>query len=202
MGIVIAAVTFGLAAGLNPGPLGVFVIHQTMSRGIRSGLFASCIPLLTDLPIVILVAILTYKLGEIEWFISGVSIAGSLYLAFIAYRIWNAPRQIDPSATAKADVNWLTGLKMNFLNPVPYIFWGTVGSIYINMGTLFEACTFVFVMLLTLCSCKFVVAVAIRYLGERFNPRIYSAILRSLSVPMLLFSAKLLYSGIGFLWAS
>ena len=84
MSFVIAAVTFGLVAGLNPGPLGVFVIHQTMSNGTRSGLIASSIPFFTDLPIVFLVAVLTLKLGELDWFISVVSIVGALYLAFIA----------------------------------------------------------------------------------------------------------------------
>ena len=202
MGYVIAAITFGLAAGLNPGPLGVFVIHQTMSRGIRAGLVASCTPFVTDLPIVILVVVLTFKLGDLDWFVSVISIAGALYLAFIAYRILKSPGQIDPSAVAHVKIDWLTGLKMNFLNPVPYIFWGTVGSIYINKGTIFEACVFVTVMILTLCSSKFLVALAVRFLGERFNPRIYSIILRSLSVPMLLFSGKLLHSGIGFLWSA
>jgi threonine/homoserine/homoserine lactone efflux protein len=201
MGFVIAAITFGLVAGLNPGPLGVFVIHQTMSRGIRSGLIASCTPFVTDLPIIILVALLTIKLGDLDWFVSVISVAGSLYLAFIAYRILNSPSRIDPGAVANSKVDWLTGVKMNFLNPVPYIFWGTVGSIYINKGTTFEACVFVITMLLTLCSSKFLVAIAVRYLGERFNPRVYAAVLRSLSLPMLLFSGKLLYSGMAFLWS-
>ena len=201
MSFVVAAVTFGLVAGLNPGPLGVFVIHQTMSNGARSGLIASSIPFFTDLPIVLLVAVLTLQLGELDWFISVVSIFGALYLAFIAFKIFNAPKQIDPGEGSDKKINWLTGVKMNFLNPVPYIFWGTVGSIYINKGTTLEASLFVACMLITLSSCKFLVAMALRSLGERFNPRVYSTILRSLSLPMLLFSGKLLISGVSFLWA-
>lgn len=200
MSYVAAAFAFGLVAGINPGPLGVFVIHQTMSRGFRSGLYASCIPIVTDLPIVAVVVLLTLKLGELDWFVAAISIVGSLYLAIIAYRIFNSPGEIDPNADEIPSVDWLTGVKMNFLSPVPYIFWGTVGSAYVNSGTLFEACIFVAVLLVTLCSSKFVVAVAIKTLGERFSPRIYAGILRILAMPLLFFSGKLFFSGTAYLW--
>ena len=49
-----SALSFGLAAGLKPGPLGIVVIQQTLSRGLRSGLRASMAPLITDGPIAIL----------------------------------------------------------------------------------------------------------------------------------------------------
>ena len=200
MSYVAAAFAFGLVAGINPGPLGVFVIHQTMSRGFRSGLFASCVPIVTDLPIVVIVALLTLKLGELDWFVAVISIIGSLYLAVIAYRIFESPGEFDTDAEEIPSVDWLAGVKMNFLNPVPYIFWGTVGSAYINRGTLFEACIFVAVLLVTLCSSKFVVAVAIKTLGDRFSPRIYAGILRVLALPLLFFSAKLFVSGVGYVW--
>ncbi|HAY44822.1 MAG TPA: hypothetical protein DCY55_00865 [Gammaproteobacteria bacterium] len=212
MSFVIAAFTFGLAAGLNPGPLGVFVIHQTLAKGYRSGVLASLIPFLTDLPIGLLVVLLTLQLGETPWFVVSISAIGSIYLAWMAYRIFNSPGSIDPSkpefnaddSVREADtkpapvgiLDWQTGLKMNFLNPVPYIFWGTVGGVYIIKGTVLEAGIFILCMLLTLSSTKFIVAVLIRFLGQRFSPRVYSGILRSLSLPMLLYSGRLMYSAI------
>jgi len=120
----LAAITFGLVAGLNPGPLGVYVIHQTMSKGYLHGLVASCTPFLTDLPILILVVLLTVKIGEQAWFVSAVSFAGAAYLARLAYRMFKSSDRIDPSQGEGQKIDWLTGVKMNFLNPVPYIFWG------------------------------------------------------------------------------
>jgi threonine/homoserine/homoserine lactone efflux protein len=215
MSFVIAAFTFGLAAGLNPGPLGVFVIHQTMAKGYRSGVLASLIPFLTDLPIGLLVVLLTLQLRETPWFVVSISAIGSIYLARMAYKIFNSPNSIDlskpefnvdESVREEADtkpapepagiLDWKTGLKMNFLNPVPYIFWGTVGGVYIIKGTVLEACIFILCMLLTLSSTKFLVAVLIRFLGQRFSPRVYSGILRSLSLPMLIYSGRLMYSAI------
>jgi hypothetical protein len=48
-----AALSFGLAAGLKPGPLGIIVIQQTLSKGLRAGVRASLAPLITDGPIII-----------------------------------------------------------------------------------------------------------------------------------------------------
>jgi threonine/homoserine/homoserine lactone efflux protein len=47
MYFVLAALTFGVVAGIKPGPLGVYVIHQTMSKGLYSGFLASLAPIVT-----------------------------------------------------------------------------------------------------------------------------------------------------------
>jgi threonine/homoserine/homoserine lactone efflux protein len=43
-----SALSFGLAAGLKPGPLGIIVIQQTLSKGLSAGVRASLAPLITD----------------------------------------------------------------------------------------------------------------------------------------------------------
>lgn len=48
-----SALSFGLAAGLKPGPLGIVVIQQTLTKGLLSGFRASLAPLITDGPIII-----------------------------------------------------------------------------------------------------------------------------------------------------
>jgi threonine/homoserine/homoserine lactone efflux protein len=49
----LSGLSFGLAAGLKPGPLGVIVIQQALSRGLLAGVRASLAPLITDGPIII-----------------------------------------------------------------------------------------------------------------------------------------------------
>jgi threonine/homoserine/homoserine lactone efflux protein len=198
MNFALAALTFGLAAGLKPGPLGVFVIHQTMSKSNRHGMLASMAPLLTDGPIILLALLLTLGLDDIGWFISGISIVGAIYLATIAYKIFNAPVSINPNTNPSVDDDsgFFTAVKINFLNPSPYIFWLTIGSSYILMGTMLDASIFVICTLVSLCVTKYIVALSIKTLGQRFNPKVYSAILRSLSLPLLVFSIQLLYTGI------
>jgi len=196
MYFAIAALTFGLVAGLKPGPLGIYVIHQTMSKGNLHGFISSLAPVLTDGPIILLALLLTFQLSELNWFISLISVLGAIYLAYIAYKISMGPSSISPRGNSSASSSLITAVKINFLNPAPYIFWLTIGSGYILMGSEFEATIFIACAIFSLCITKFIVAVAIKKLGEKFNPRVYSVILKSLSVPLLIFSAKLLYSGI------
>ncbi len=196
MSFALAALTFGLVAGLKPGPLGVFVIHQTMSKSNRHGMLASMAPLLTDGPIILLALLLAVKLDDISWFVSGISIVGAVYLATIAYKIFNAPERINPNEGIDSTSSLVTAVKINFLNPSPYIFWLTIGSSYIMMGTSIEASIFIICSLVSLCVTKYIVAASIKTLGHRFNPRVYSAIQKSLSLPLLAFSAQLMYAGI------
>ena len=199
MYFVLAALTFGLVAGLHPGPLSVFVIHQTMSQGYNNGFMASLAPLITDVPIILLVLFLTMQLNDLSWFISTISILGSFYLAYIAYKIFTAPKDINLTANVNDDSSLATAVKINFLNPAPYIFWLTIGSSYISMGSILNAIVFTLCLTFSLCITKFVVAFAIKKLGEQFNPRIYSFVLKSLALPLMLLSGHLLFTGVSIL---
>jgi len=159
-----------LVAGLKPGPLGVFVIHQTMSKGTYNGFMASLAPIVTDGPIILLALLLTLQLNDITWFISAISIIGSVYLAHIAYKIFRTPSGINPDS-GDNNSSFTTAVKINFLNPAPYIFWLTIGSSYIFMGSNSDAGVFIFFSIFSLCLTKFGVALAIKKLGEKFNPR-------------------------------
>lgn len=196
MDFVFPALTFGLAAGLSPGPLSVFVIHQTMSKSNVHGMLASLAPLITDGPIIVLALLLTLQLESLDWFISAISILGAMYLLRLAYKIFTAPASINPNESKASDSGLFTAVKINFLNPSPYIFWFTIGGSYILMGDKFDAALFVSCMLMSLSLTKYCVAFTVKTLGQRFNSKIYSAILRSLSLPLLGFSAQLFYTGI------
>lgn len=196
MYFVLAALTFGLVAGLKPGPLGVFVIHQTMSKGNYNGFLASLAPIVTDGPIILLALLLTLQLNDISWLISTISVFGSLYLAYIAYKIFKTSHGINPGEGDSISSSLATAIKINFLNPAPYIFWLTIGSSYIFMGSNLDAAVFIICTLFSLCITKFSVAFVIKKLGAQFNPRVYTLVLKSFSVPLLIFSGQLLFSGI------
>jgi threonine/homoserine/homoserine lactone efflux protein len=197
MSFVIAALTFGLIAGFKPGPLGIFVLHQTMSRGLFHGFMSSLAPIVTDGPIILVALFLMTKLQDLRWFTSGISILGALYLIYIAYKILKSPDSMNPSQSQGKEVSSLTtAIKINFLSPAPYLFWFTIGSGYLVNGTPWEAAIFIMCMLFSLCTSKFVIAFAIRKLGERFSAHIYAMIMKSLAFPLFLFSVQLLYSGI------
>lgn len=196
MTYALAAFTFALAAGLKPGPLGVFVIHQTMTRGHKQGFIASLAPLITDGPIIFLALLLSSQLKEITGLVALISMVGSVYLASLAIKIFNAPLSINPGNGGSDGSSLITAIKINFLNPSPYLFWLTIGSSYILMASNAEALLFIFSALITLCLVKYLVALFVNYFGERFDARLYSILLRSLSLPMMLFSIQLMASGV------
>lgn len=196
MTFALAAFTFGLVAGLKPGPLGIFIIHQTLTKGKLQGFISSLAPILTDGPIILLAMLLTVQLSDMEWFISLISIVGGIYLAVLAYRIFNVPNSLNPTGKGIATSGLGTAVKINFLNPGPYIFWLTIGTGYIFMGSRTEAAIFVSVAIVSLCLTKFLVAVAIEVLGKKFSQRGYALLLKSMSLPMAAFSLQLIYSGL------
>jgi len=194
LSVLIPAITFGLLAGLKPGPLGVFVIHQTMHRGLFSGFVASLGPIIADGPIIVLTLLLSDQLERIEWFAPLISLAGALYLLKLAYKIYSIKSSVDPSIGKNGSGTALkSAVMISLLNPSVYLFWMTIGSSYIINTSASMAMTFIVGAILSLCFTKFAVAFAIRELGQKFSPRFYAQLLRFLAVPLILFSFQLAY---------
>jgi threonine/homoserine/homoserine lactone efflux protein len=193
----IAALTFGLIAGLKPGPLGIYVVSQTLQKGIRSGFLSSLAPLITDGPIIALALLLTLSIEEQKLAISIISIIGAIYLANISYKTLANTKEVSfNSGSEESAIDGLfTSVKINLLNPSPYLFWLTIGGSYIVNGTRLEAGVFISVALVTLCITKFIVALLVLALGSRFNPKAYSILLKTLALPLIYFSISLFYKG-------
>lgn len=181
-----SALAFGLAAGLKPGPLGIVVIQQTLSHGLPSGLRASMAPLITDGPIILGALWLLPKFRSIELFAAGLSLVGGLYLLWLARKMLRI-QPITVTQELGSEASLLTAVKVNFLNPGPYLFWFTVGGSYIVRGTTTESTVFVITSIGALVAAKVVVAL----LAARFLPslesRSYLATLKVLAALMAVF---------------
>ncbi len=192
MEIIIAALTLGITAGLKPGPLGIYVIHQTLLHGTRSGLLASFAPFVSDGPIILGSFMLVNSFKQFDMFITLISILGALYIAFIAVRLIIAkPFASQPSTTPSS---FLTAVKINLLNPAPYIFWSTVGGTYLLQNDLANAAMFAILFLATLSITKFIMALSIKTLGDRFSDRLIAHVLKLLAVLLMFFALRLFIS--------
>jgi threonine/homoserine/homoserine lactone efflux protein len=165
----LSALSFGLAAGLKPGPLGVVVIQQTLSRGLPAGVRASLAPLITDGPIIIVALWLLSQFKTIDLFVAALSLVGGAYLLWLSAKMLRI-NNISLSAKLRSGSSLGTAVKVNFLNPGPYLFWFTVGGSYIVRGSTAESIVFVFTAIGTLIASKVVVAV----LAARFFPSLES----------------------------
>lgn len=164
-----SALSFGLAAGIKPGPLGIVVIQQTLSRGLPAGIRASLAPLITDGPIIIAALWLLSNFKSIDLLAAALSLVGGIYLLWLAAKMFRV-RDISLSGKLRSQGSLATAVKVNLLNPGPYLFWFTVGGSYIIRGTTFESTVFVVTAIGTLIAAKVAVAV----LASRFLPALES----------------------------
>lgn len=193
---LLAALAFGISAGLKPGPLGVYVIHQTLHRGVAAGFSASFAPFVSDGPIIALAFLLLSRIQHTPALLGGIALAGAVYLLMLAWRIFHIEHGDADSAIG---ASFLTAVKINLLNPVPYLFWMTAGGLYLVKGSLQQAAVFVVVMLATLGITKFLFALSIRKLGQAFSERHFATISKLLALVLVGFAIKMAVDGAGYL---
>src|ERR1035437_8731222 len=91
-------ITYAIAAVVQPGPFQMFLLSQTLSKGWRRTLPAAFGPLISDIPVIIIVLFLLTHLPP--YFLSILQIAGGifiLYLAYNSFKSWKDFKSITPA---------------------------------------------------------------------------------------------------------
>jgi threonine/homoserine/homoserine lactone efflux protein len=121
---LLQGLALGFAAGAQPGPFQTYLISQTLSQGWRRTWIAAFAPLVSDGPIVALVLLVLSQVPD--WFQRVLQIVGGvfvLYLAWGAYRAWQAFAPDSESSPQTGPRSLLRAAMMNALSPGPYLFW-------------------------------------------------------------------------------
>lgn len=197
----LTGLTLGLAAGMAPGPLMTLVIAQTLRYGIREGLLVAIAPLVTDVPILLL---LFFVLRELpDQLLGGLGVIGALYALFLAYETART-ETLGEVVAQSAPSSLRRGALANFLNPHPYLFWGTIGIPYVlGAQEKSAAAPWGFVAgfyLLLLGSKVAVAAVAGRY-RNILTGWAYPYVMRGLAVALVIFAGVLLRDALNLLAA-
>jgi len=129
---LILGISYAFAAGVQPGPLQTYFISQTLKNGWKKTLPAALAPVISDIPIVILILLVLRSVPEN--FIFLLRMAGGLFLIYLAYNAlitwwkYNPKQKISVSSGKQT----LSGaIIVNLLNPNPYLGWSLI------MGPLF-----------------------------------------------------------------
>ena len=133
MALLSAGLVYGLSAGFSPGPLLALVISQTLKHGTREGAKVAIAPLITDLPIIFVSLLVLTQLTEFKTVLGVISIIGGIFVAYLAYGNFRAPRLKEESGRV-APQSLAKGVAANALSPHPYLFWLTVGGPVIVRG--------------------------------------------------------------------
>ncbi len=187
----VTGLTLGLAAGMAPGPLMTLVIAQTLRHGVREGLLVAVAPLVTDVPIVL---VMFFALRELpDKLVGALGMIGALYILFLAYE--TARTETPGEVAAKSAPSSLRrGALVNFLSPHPYLFWGTVGVPYVLGAQETSSAApwgFVAAFYLSLIGSKVAVAAMTGRYRNMLTGRVYPTIMRGLAIALVIFAGIL-----------
>lgn len=167
MQALLLGLSLGIGAGVAPGPLLAVVIRSTLEGGFAAGAKVACGPLVTDLPIIVLAAVLAASLPEAA--LAGLGLVGGMFVLWLgAEALRDVPEPVE-AAVGGAPVagSVRRGALVNVLNPHPWIFWITVGVPILGGGSTAQAALFLAAFYLMLIGSKVAVAAALGAGRER-----------------------------------
>ena len=191
LGLAIAGATLGLVEGIKPGPLLTMVIRETLSGGLRAGLWTAAAPIFTDGPLVI------FSLFAAAWIATTppaflvITLAGAIFLAQMGYECFGLePPNMDEDAPAPT-CSFLRGVITNLLNPNVYVFWFLIGGPLMAsaadeeiLAPIAYAITFLVTIMLT----KAAIAYAIHRASGNISAIVYRRLLAICGLVMIGFS--------------
>lgn len=125
-------ISYAFAAAVQPGPLQTYIISQTLKKGWRQTLPAAFAPVISDIPILILVLFLLSSMPDN--FIVILRIGGGLFLLYLGFRAYKSWQEFDADEKISNESSQQTlfnAVFVNLLNPAPYLGWSLI------MGPLF-----------------------------------------------------------------
>jgi threonine/homoserine/homoserine lactone efflux protein len=196
--ILLSGLLLGLYAGLSPGPLMALLLTQTLRHGPREGCKVALVPLLTDLPIILVAVALASKLSELQPLLGMLSIAGGAFVMYLAYDAWR-PARLDTDVAPTQPRSWFKGILTNVLSPHPWLFWMTVGAASLAKALAVgrhAAVAFLALFYGLLVGSKLVMALLAGRSRRFLAGRPYRIINRALGVLLAAFAALLIREGI------
>ncbi len=119
--------TYAFAAAVQPGPYQAYLISQALSHGWRRTLPAALAPVLSDVPIILVVVVLLSRLPVPV--LDALRCAGGVFLVYLAWRAygaWREPPAVAPAAASTAPRTVMTAVVIDLLNPNPWLGWSLV----------------------------------------------------------------------------
>jgi len=190
-------VLLGLSAGVSPGPILTLVLSQTLKHDAKEGMKVAISPLITDFPIILFALFIFNQIAKYDLILAVFSFAGGLYIAYLGIESLRInDLNFDTQGVKSGSIK--KGVIANFLNPSPYLFWGTVGTPIIfkalNINVL-TAVLFLLSFYLLLVGSKVLIAYMVAKTKVFINQKAYVLIMRILGIALVLFSLLFFYDG-------
>lgn len=128
---ILTALVLGILAGMAPGPYTTMVVGTALERGFRPAARLALAPLVTDVPPLVVTALVLERLSNAA--LTFLGIGGGLVVCYIGVRFLRSWRAgvvaVDPEhpVAVPSARFWHVALG-TLLSPVPWLFWLIVGS--------------------------------------------------------------------------
>lgn len=185
----------GVAAGFSPGPLMMLVIQHALLYGRKEGSLVALSPLPSDIPIIIISIWVLNQLHDLTIVMGIITVIGSGYLIFLGINSFKIQTPKMDGIIIKPN-SLLKGSLSNVLNPIPYVFWMTIGSpLIIKAGWehISWSMAFLFTFYLGLVGIRVILSIA-THSGKQFiQGPWFLWINRILGIFLIGFAMKLIY---------
>lgn len=127
--IFLQGASLGLSASISPGPLLAYLVSQSLTGGWKRGAIVAIAPLLSDIPLVIVIVLLLKQVPAI--FLSLISLVGGIYVIYLAWRglqAWQGKSNRTIKEESQFHQNLGRAVLVNYSSPGPYVFWTLVNG--------------------------------------------------------------------------
>ncbi|SNZ11097.1 Threonine/homoserine/homoserine lactone efflux protein [Persephonella hydrogeniphila] len=186
---ILTGLTFGIAAGLSPGPLMALLISETIKGHKKNGIFVSISPVITDIPILLLSLFILDRIRNIEYMTEIISVIGAFVLFYFGYKnikIETYHVETDITGSLKK------GILLNILNPYTYLFWFFIGAPYVEKAGFTGGILFTVSFFIGITGSMMLIALFTEKIKKFIESRYYIYLLRFIGIVFILFGIFLL----------
>ncbi len=196
--LIITGIVFGLSGGITPGPLLMLIISETIKYGWKEGFKLSFVPIMSDLPVVLLSLGIIARLKDADFIIGLITIGGAMFITYLAYEsLTFSATEIRNSQKRTGSLS--KGVLLNLLNPNPYIFWLSIGAPTVIRATEISRTApafFILAMYLFLIGSKVSITFLVNASRSILKNRYYLLSIRTLGFVLLIFALIFFYKGL------
>ena len=197
MNYILFALTYALAASLQPGPFQAYIISQTLKKGWRKTFYIAFAPILSDIPILILIFFILTNLPPS--FINILRIIGGLFLFYLTYKTYLSWKNYLYTEEYKNGVGtFFNAVMVNLLNPNPYIGWSLVmGPTVLEIWGKSQGLAFAFIISFYITLVVSTMSIILLFSFARsIGPKISRTLLGISAIGLFLFGFYQIYRGI------
>ncbi|NPA51800.1 MAG: LysE family transporter [Aquificae bacterium] len=176
----------GISSGISPGPLMAVLIQETIKGNIKNGIVVSIIPIITDIPLILILVFLIKQVEQIEIITKVLSFLGFIVLLYYGIKdllTTKVDLEIDQKTTDSLKKGFIT----NIFNPHPYIFWGLIGVPFIVEEDILNMVSFVIGFFTGIVCSKISIALAVEKSKMFIHSKYYIYLVRVSGFVLIIF---------------